>query len=71
MKAIEIKDNAAVVNPAECIGCGLCVSGCPTGAIELSERKQVPFVPATTEEMATKVLQEKGRLNAFMKVMQS
>jgi hypothetical protein len=47
------------------------VSGCPTGAIELVERKQVPFVPATTEEMATKVLQEKGRLNAFMKVMQS
>lgn len=71
MKAIQIRDNAAVVNPAECIGCGLCVSGCPTEAIELSERKQVPVVPATTEEMATKVLQEKGRLDAFMKVMQN
>lgn len=70
MKAIEIQDNAAVVHPAECIGCGLCVSGCPAEAIELVERKQVPLVPATTEEMATKVLQEKGRLNAFMKIMQ-
>ena len=69
MKAIEIKDDIAVVNVAECIGCGLCVTGCLTEAIELVERKQLPSIPTTIKEMATIVLQEKGRLDAFLKVM--
>ena len=71
MKAIEMKDDVALVNLEECIGCGLCVTGCPAGAIELAERKQPPSIPATIREMGAKVLQEKGRLDAFLKVMQS
>jgi Na+-translocating ferredoxin:NAD+ oxidoreductase subunit B len=71
MKAIEMIDDVASINTAECIGCGLCVTGCPTGAIELVDRKQMPSTPATVSEMGAKVLQEKGRLDAFLKIMQS
>ncbi|MFZ2399015.1 MAG: TetR family transcriptional regulator C-terminal domain-containing protein [Smithella sp.] len=65
MKAIEMKGDIAFVNTKECIGCGLCVTGCPAEAIKLVERKQIPSIPATVREMGAKVLQEKGRLDAF------
>ena len=71
MQAIEVGEDVAFVHEEKCIGCGLCVSTCATGAMGLIERKQIPPVPATTQDMAVKVLQEKGRLEAFMKVMQS
>lgn len=70
MKAIEIKDDTAIVDIEKCIGCGLCVTGCPTGAVELFEREQMPLVPAMAQEMTLKVLQEKGRFDKFMKIMQ-
>ena len=69
MNAIELKEMAAFVHEEDCIGCGLCVSTCPSRAMGLIERKVIPSVPATTQDMAVKVLQEKGRLEAFMKVM--
>jgi Fe-S-cluster-containing hydrogenase component 2 len=71
MKTIEMKDGVAVVNADNCIGCGLCVSGCPMDAIVLEERKQLPAIPGTVMEMGAKVLQEKGRIDAFLKIMQS
>jgi formate hydrogenlyase subunit 6/NADH:ubiquinone oxidoreductase subunit I len=70
MKAIEIRDDNAIVDTAKCIGCGLCVTGCLAEAIKLSEREQIPLVPATAQEMIVKTLQEKGRLDKFMKIMQ-
>jgi Na+-translocating ferredoxin:NAD+ oxidoreductase subunit B len=70
IKAITMVDDLAVVDVKECIGCGLCVSGCPTGAMVLAERSEIPTTPATVTEMGMKVLQEKGRLEAFMKLMQ-
>jgi hypothetical protein len=35
------------------------------------ERKQLPSIPATIKDMGAQVLQEKGRLEAFLKIMQS
>ena len=70
VKAIEIKDDTAIVDAANCIGCGLCVTGCPAGAVELLQREEIPAVPATAKEMIAKTLQEKGRLDKFMKIMQ-
>jgi len=70
MQAIELREMVAFVHEDQCIGCGLCVSTCPGGAMGLIERKQIPAVPETTQDMAVKVLQEKGRLEAFMKIMQ-
>ncbi|MBI4768046.1 MAG: 4Fe-4S binding protein, partial [Deltaproteobacteria bacterium] len=35
VKAIEIADDVSVITKDRCIGCGLCVSTCPTGSITL------------------------------------
>ena len=35
MNAISIKDGLAEVEKEKCIGCGLCVTGCSTGAARL------------------------------------
>lgn len=70
VKAITMVNDLAVVIAEDCIGCGLCVSSCPTGAMVLIERAEIPVTPATVTEMGMKVLQEKGRIEAFMKLMQ-
>jgi len=68
-RAITINDGIALVNEENCIGCGLCVTGCPSEAIELKQRTQLIETPKNMQEMGLKVLQEKGKLNRFLEVM--
>ena len=67
--AVTMNEAVAVVNQEQCIGCGLCVSGCPSDAMEMVARPGEITTPETVQEMAATVLQEKGKLDAFMKVM--
>jgi Na+-translocating ferredoxin:NAD+ oxidoreductase subunit B len=67
--AISLAEDTAAVQTHKCIGCGLCVSACPSSAIELIPRKTIPGVPATLQEMMLKMLKEKGKLESFMKLI--
>lgn len=40
MEALSIEDENAVVKADRCIGCGLCVSTCPSGALTLERKPQ-------------------------------
>jgi Fe-S-cluster-containing hydrogenase component 2 len=69
MRAVELKNNLAVVDINRCIGCGLCVSACPAKAMNLVRRSEQPDIPATSQEMGLKVLKEKGKLKRFSEIM--
>lgn len=71
VQAITENDEGIAVDQELCIGCGLCVSVCPTGALELIRREPVPAIPASNRELMTTILKEKGRLEDFIKVNQS
>lgn len=66
VQAISISGDTAKVDREKCIGCGLCVSTCPTGAISLSGREAPPEIFPTMQEMGMKILTEKGRLEKFI-----
>ncbi|MBM3301169.1 MAG: 4Fe-4S binding protein [Deltaproteobacteria bacterium] len=70
VEAIEVQDDVAKVNPQRCIGCGLCVSTCPSEALSMVPRQDARVPPATVTEMGMLVLQEKGRLQDYINLNQ-
>jgi Pyruvate/2-oxoacid:ferredoxin oxidoreductase delta subunit len=68
MGAIEVVEELARIDAARCIGCGLCVTGCPQRALRLVRREGVPEPAPTTREMGLKILEDKGKLEDFIKL---
>jgi Fe-S-cluster-containing hydrogenase component 2 len=57
------KDEKAVVNVADCIGCGLCIMECAPGAISLVAKKQDDIIPPPPSwlEMWRAIAEEKKK----------
>ncbi|PIE73538.1 MAG: ferredoxin [Deltaproteobacteria bacterium] len=53
--AIEMVDNAPVINPDKCVSCGKCVKACPKGILELQSLKARVWVPCSSKDVAKKV----------------
>ncbi len=64
MGAIEIEDGKSVIDRVRCIGCGLCVTTCPSESLKLMRKRedQLYLPPATDFEMNVEILKERGKL---------
>ncbi|MBN1535065.1 MAG: 4Fe-4S binding protein [Spirochaetes bacterium] len=68
VKAIEVEGGARTVNRDRCIGCGLCATTCPTGAIRLVHKNQdrISTPPADEKEWyRMKAAAEKKDISRF------
>ena len=60
MDAIETGENVSEVVDGRCIGCGLCVSGCPMEAISLEPKPGMEAPPKDMSDMLNRIASERG-----------
>jgi len=64
MEALSLADGKAALNLDRCIGCGLCVSTCPTDSLSLVRKPKAkqPYVPKDIIETNIKLGKARGKL---------
>jgi len=61
MDALAMEGDAVTLDSNRCIGCGLCVSVCPTGALRLELREGAPLPPRDRESLNAAMMSSLGR----------
>ncbi|MBT8398710.1 MAG: 4Fe-4S binding protein [Gemmatimonadetes bacterium] len=59
MDAIAFNGGPSQVDLMQCIGCGLCISTCPEGAIQLYEKADVKTPPRTQDALYLQIMRER------------
>jgi len=67
MQALTQGDSGMLFNPDRCIGCGLCVSTCPSGAMSLVRKpeNELPRIPKNMAELYIRLGQQRHKLGAL------
>jgi ferredoxin len=64
MEALRLADGRAQLDAGRCIGCGLCVSTCPTEALVLERKRERPDVPANIQGAMLRLGKARGKFSA-------
>jgi len=62
MEALTLVDGTIALNLKRCIGCGLCVSTCPSGAMSLVRKAEPPSIPKDTTSNYLQMARAKDKL---------
>ncbi len=71
MDAIRMEEDRPVIDEDRCIGCGLCVTTCPSGPLSLVRKPdpEQPKVPKDMVRSALKLARARGKLGLFELVL--
>jgi Fe-S-cluster-containing hydrogenase component 2 len=64
MEALELDDNTVALDVDRCIGCGLCITACPTESLAMVRKpeSEQPEVPRNMIEAAMKLGRARGKI---------
>jgi Fe-S-cluster-containing hydrogenase component 2 len=67
VNAIQVQDGSAKIEKARCIGCGLCVSTCPTESISIvhKEKEDLSVIFPDPIALVQAIGKEKGKAFPF------
>jgi len=60
--ALLVPDDVCEVDHARCVGCGVCISACPTDALSMERRPEdeIAPVPTTLQDWMAQRAEERG-----------